>query len=330
MILITGTTGLVGSHLAMQLLEKETVVRSIYRDISKIELTKQVFELNNKSHLFDKIEWIEGDILDIPSLEIAFEGIQKVYHCAALISFDPKDEENLRKTNIEGTSNIVNFCIDKNIKKICFVSSIAALGDLPKNQTDNYINESMEWNPETEHSDYAITKHGAEMEVWRAQEEGLQIVIVNPGVVLGPNLWKTGSGEVFSKVKNGLPFYTNGITGLVSVFDLVSIMVQLMESKISGEKFIVVAENYSYKNLLFEIADAYQVRKPKFYASKTMTAIGYKLDWIISTVFQTKRKLSKDIAKSLHSKDFYDNSKIKKALNFEFESLSKTIEKFAK
>jgi dihydroflavonol-4-reductase len=322
MILITGITGLVGSHLAIKLLDDGQTIRAIYRNRESIEKTKQVFEYYKKSNLFDKINWLEADILDIPSLEKAFENIELVYHCAALISFDPKEEENLRKTNIEGTANMVNFCLAKNIKKLCFVSSISALGD-PINK--EIITEETDWNPEKQHSDYAISKHGAEMEVWRAQQEGLPIIIINPGVILAPFFWQTGSGEIVAKVKNGLKFYTNGSTGFVTVNDVVTIMIRLMQSKNEGENYILIAENCSYKSVIFNIAKALNVKKPSYKATKLMTSVACKFDWISSNIFFQKRKLSKLMAKSLHSKDKYSNEKIVSTLDYKFENIEDFI-----
>jgi dihydroflavonol-4-reductase len=325
MVLITGASGLVGSHLAIYLLENSENVRAIFRESISIEKTKSIFDLYKKSDLFSKIEWFQGDILDIPSLEHAFENVEYVYHCAAMISFDPKDEEKLRKTNIEGTANVVNFCLSKNVKKLCFVSSIAALGDLLSHET--IITEQTEWNPEKPHSDYAISKYGAEIEVFRAQQEGLNVVIVNPGVILGSGFFDSGSGEIFTKVKNGLKFYTNGSTGFVAVSDVVKIMFQLMKSEIQGERFVLVSENVTYKNLLETIATEFGIKKPSIQITKLMTTLAYKLDWILSNVFLQKRKLSKDMAKTLHSMDLYSNQKIKKTLNFDFEKVSISITK---
>lgn len=178
MVLVTGGTGLVGSHLLLHLIENGENVRAIYRTKNNIQKAKSVFELYKKEALFEKIEWLEADILDVPSLETAFINVDYVYHCAALISFDPKEEEALRKINIEGTANMVNFSIALGVKKFCFVSSIAALGDLAPHET--YITEETDWNPEKPHSDYAISKYGSEMEVWRAHQEGLDVIIVNP------------------------------------------------------------------------------------------------------------------------------------------------------
>jgi dihydroflavonol-4-reductase len=323
MVLITGATGLVGSHLAIHLLENDENVRAIYRNENSIVKTKSLFELYIKLHLFDKIEWIQADINDIPTLEIAFENIEFVYHCAALVSFDPKDEEKLRKINIEGTANIVNFCLAKNVKKLCYVSSIAAFGDLLDHE--KIINEATEWNPEKTHSDYAISKYGAEIEVFRAHQEGLNVVIVNPGVILGAGFFESGSGEIFTKVKNGLSFYTQGLTGFVAVDDVVKIMFLLMKSEINGERFALVSENCTYKYLLDTIADSLKVVQPNRKISKFVSNIAWRIDWILSNIFLQKRKLSRDLANSLHSNDNYSNEKIKQTLNFEFEKIAASI-----
>ena len=319
MVLITGATGLVGSHLALHLLENNERVRAIYRTEASIEKTKSLFKLYEKENLFEKIEWVHADITEIPSLEIAFKDVEYVYHCAALISFDPKDEKQLRKINIEGTANIVNFCLAYAIKKLCYVSSIAALGDLKEHET--IINEETDWNPEKPHSDYAISKYGAEIEVWRGYKEGLPIVIVNPGVILGPGFWKTGSGEIFTKVKNGLLFYTKGITGFVTVNDVVKIMAQLMKSNINGERYIVIAKNISFEKILATIAKALNVNSPSFYAKPWITEIVWRIDWLPSTFFNCKRRLSKDMAQSLHSENFVSNEKVKKDLEFTFQNV---------
>jgi dihydroflavonol-4-reductase len=323
MILVTGGTGLVGAHLLLNLAENEAVVHAIYREKSGIKKTKSLFQVYQKEALFSKIEWIQADIIDVPSLEIAFQHVEYVYHCAACISFDPNDEEKLRKTNIEGTANIVNFCLAYHVKKLCHVSSIAALGDVISNKIS--INEESEWNPEVVHSDYAISKYGAEMEIWRGQQEGLNAVIVNPGVIFGVGFWNQGSGLFFSGIKKGFPFYANGTTGYVGVTDVVKIMIQLMKSNIKGERFAIVTDNLTFKDIIFKIAKNLNVKKPTREAKPWMTSMAWRLDWVKSTFFRTKRKLSKYSANSLHSTEYISNDKIKNALNFEFQSIDSVI-----
>lgn len=316
MILVTGGTGLVGAHLLLHLIENGEKVRSTYRNLESIQKTKALFELYKKPNLFGTIEWIQADILDIPSLEIAFTDIQFVYHCAAFISFDPKEEDIVRKTNIEGTANVVNFCLVKNIKKLCFVSSIAALGDLLEHQTT--ITEDTEWNPEKPHSDYAISKYGAEMEIWRGQQEGLNVVIVNPGIILGPGFWDQGSGAIFKTVKKGLPFYTKGSTGFVAVSDLVVIMSALMKSKIQGERFTIIAQNSVFRDLTNTIADCLHVKRANWHANPTLINVFWRIDWLLSNVLWQKRKLSKATAKATYSVKLYSNTKIVNALKYNF------------
>ncbi len=325
MILVTGGTGLVGAHLLLHLTENEAAVRAIYRKPDSVEKTKSLFQRYQKQDLFPKIEWVQADIIDIPSLETAFQNIDYVYHCAALISYDPNDENALRKTNIEGTANIVNCCIEYKIKKLCHVSSIAALGDLTTLGNETEITEATEWNPEAPHSDYAISKYGAEMEVWRGQQEGLNVVIVNPGVIFGTGFWNQGSGEFFSRIKKGLPFYTNGSTAYVSVTDVVKIMMRLMQSDIAGERFTVISENISFKKVIFDIAENLNAKKPKTEAKLWLLNIAWRLDWLSSLIFRTKRKLSRYIANSLTSSEFISNQKIKETLNYEFQDIASVI-----
>ena len=327
MILVTGGTGLVGAHLLLHLVENEDSIRAIYRTNDGIEKTKSLFILYKNEHLFSKIDWVKADIIDVSSLAIAFKNVDYVYHCAGLISYNPNDEDLLRKVNIEGTANIVNFCVEFQIKKLCHVSSIATLGNLGPNE--NQVTEEAEWNPEFPHSDYAISKYGAEMEIWRGQQEGLDVVIVSPGVIFGAGFWNQGSGLFFSYIKNEFPFYTNGSTGYVGVTDVVKIMIRLMNSTIDSERFTVVAENLTFKKVIFLIAENLNAKKPKIEAKPWMTAIGWRLDLFISTIFRTKRKLSKYSANSLHSSDFISNEKIKNpevsGLNFEFQSIDSVI-----
>lgn len=323
MILVTGATGLVGSHLILTLLENHPAVRAICRtEISK-EKTKAVFQLYNKESLFKNIQWIQADITDVPSLDAAFESVEYVYHCAGLISFNPKDEEKLRKVNIEGTANIVNFCIDHQVKKLCFVSSIAALGDLKEHET--LITENTEWNPELPHSDYAISKYGAEMEVWRGQQEGLNVIIVNPGIILGPGFWTSGSGQLFSRVKNGMFFYTRGTTGYISVNDVVKCLIHCMESVVNGERYCLVAENYSFEYILNIVATALKAKPPKIFASREITALAWRFDYLLSAIFQRERSLTKLMVRSLHQKAIYSNEKIKSCHIKAFENIADYI-----
>lgn len=332
MILVTGGTGLVGAHLLLHLIESQSLgnekVRAIYRDSKSIIKTKSLFNLYQKTDLFDSIEWIQADIVNIPSLEHAFQGIDYVYHCAAIISFDPKEEDLVRKTNIEGTANIVNFCLDKGVKKLCYISSTAALGDLAAHES--IITEETEWNPEKPHSDYAISKYGAEMEIWRGQQEGLNVVVVNPGIIIGPGFPEQGSGQLFNKVKNGLSFYTLGVTGFVAVPDVIRIAVELTNSEICNQRYTLIAQNIVFRDLLNTMADALKVKKPTIHITPFLMQIGWRFDWVLATVLRRKRQLTKVTAKASYSTNIHSNEKIRAELKTDFIDVHQYIKEIAR
>lgn len=324
MILVTGSTGLVGSHLLYSLVSNNENVRAIYRTERKLEQVKSVFATytSNYAPLFEAIEWVQADILDIPALTEAFKDVTYVYHCAAFVSFEPDKYHLLRKTNIEGTANIVNFCISNNIKKLCHVSSIATLGKTTNNEP---ITEETVWNPEDDNNVYAITKYGAEMEVWRGTQEGLHAVIVNPGVILGAGIWHFGTGSLFKKAHKGFKYYTSGTIGLIAVNDVVSIMTRLMKNDITNERFVLVAENWTYKQFLQTLAQSVQTSPPKKLASALLLNIGWKLDWLKHKLTGKRRQLTKHLSGSLMSETNYSSDKLKTALNYNFKDMKETI-----
>lgn len=328
MILVTGGTGLVGSHLLYRLIADSKAVRAIYRTKAKQEIVKRVFSYYTQDYesLFNKIEWIEADLLDIPQLTEAFKNIEYVYHCAAMVSFAPNDYHKLRKTNIEGTTNIVNLCISHHVKKLCYVSSVATIGDSENNR---HVDEETNWNQEKDNSVYAITKYGAEIEIWRGTQEGLDAVIVNPGVIIGAGIWSHGSGELFNQVYEGLPFYTKGHIACVTVNDVVKSMVMLLESTIKNERYILVAEHIPYQTFLATIAKTLNVKPPHIEAKSWMLSIAWRLDWFKHKLTGKPRKLVKPMLKSTLNKTVYNNTKIKSQLNFQFTSISDYIENVA-
>lgn len=327
MILVTGGTGLVGSHLLYNLTSQNKKVRAIFRRSHKLENVKKVFSYytNQAETLFNLIDWVEGDITNIPSLETAFKGITQVYHCAAFVSFEPDKYYQLRKINIEGTANVVNQCIARNIKKLCYVSSVAATG---QNKNPNQlINEDTLWDNQIDHSVYAITKYGAEIEVWRGTQEGIDAVIVNPGVIIGPGFWKGGgSSSLINKIYKGLPYYTTGVTGFVGVWDVVQVMQDLMASSLKNERYILVSENMSFQDFINKTAKQLAINPPKKEAKSVLLEIGWRLDWLRHKCTGKRRRLSKQMAKSTRTKTLYDATKIKDAINFKFETLDKALE----
>ena len=324
MILVTGGTGLVGSHLLFHLSEKGAKIRAIFRKKSSLEGVKNVFKYyTDDSKYFDAIEWVKADITDVPSMIPAFKNIDIVYHCAAFISFNSKDYREMRKTNIYGSAIIANLAVDAKVKKLCYVSSIAAIGD-PIN--GDITDENCEWNKQADNSGYAITKYGGEIEIWRASQEGIPVVIVNPGVILGGGNWTSGSGKLFTQVHKGFRYYTEGITGFVSVKDVVKAMISLIDSDIQNERFILVSENLTFKEVLSKIADALGKKRPTKNIRPWQTSMVWRVAGILSFLTGKAPLLSKYAARSSHSISKYSSEKIQEQLQFKFENIHSVIE----
>lgn len=324
MILVTGGTGLVGSHLIYQLTLENNVIRATHRADSDIERVKLLFKFYSKdfNKLFKKIEWIEADLNNLSQLQDAFKDISFVYHCAAYISFDPSRYETLRRVNIRGTANIVNLCIKNKIKKLCHVSSVATLGYNIKE-----IDENNYWDGNKHKSAYAISKYGAEMEVWRGVQEGVKSVIINPGVIIGPGFSKSAFGTIIKMVTNKKRFHTCGKTGYVDVRDIANIMIRLMNSKIENERYILVNKNLSYKKVIDMVSSNLGMKNKSTFVSKSKLKIALVFDLVSSKFFNKERKLSKALCKTLTRNFNYSSKKIKKNLNFEFTSILETFEK---
>jgi len=323
MILVTGGTGLVGSHLLFELTKEDQNIRALYRRTETIEKVKKVFSYysDKTDTQFKKIEWVQGDLNDVPKLEKAFKDITHVYHCAALISFAPNDYDQLKKINTEGTANIVNLCISHSIQKLCYVSSVATMGFDPIK-----ITEETTWKPEEKQNVYALTKHAAEMEVWRGIQEGVSSVIVNPGVVLGPGFFSSGSGLLFKIIYKGLNYKTEGITGYVDVNDVVKSMLLLMNGKHANERYILIGGTLSFAEFSTQISNELGVKAPQKIAKRWVLSIAWRLDWLNYKIIGKKRKLTKNMCRTLNTKNYYSSSKfLKQEKGFKFTPISKTI-----
>ena len=317
MILVTGATGFLGAELVAQLLETESVVRCIKRENAKVPQKLIPYQ--------DKIEWVIADILDFSDLNDAFGGVTEVYHCAALISFEATLKKKMLAVNAEGTANVVNLCLAHSVKKLVHVSSIAALGSGKNNEL---IDEKLFWEGFEAHDAYAVSKYRAEMEVWRGINEGLNAVIVNPSVIIGEDAGIKGSGAIFKTVKDGLKYYTLGGTGFVDVKDVAKIMILLMNSDVSAERFIINNQNYTYKNLFADIAKAFGLPEPQKEAKPWMLSLAWKANAIKNLLTGSKGGLTKATAKSASNFNHFNNSKIKKQLiGFEFKPIGESITK---
>lgn len=318
MILVTGGSGLVGTHLLYALASGGKEVRALKRQGSNTDLVKRIFTWyspNMGEQYFQKIQWVIGDLNDPFSLESALKDVSRVYHCGAIVSFLPQDREMMMKVNVEGTCNLVNACMNAGIDKLCHCSSVASIGKPDKGL---WIDESLVWKTSAQNSWYAISKYGAEREVWRASEEGLPVVIVNPTVVIGPGDPGRSSAQLYQSVKNGMKFYTTGITGFVDARDVARAMMELMDSDITGQRFILNSENLLYKDLFTYFAEYSGVAPPRYKAGKVLSEIAWRLEMVRSMVTGQKPLLSRETARNANNKRYFLNTKIKEAIGFKF------------
>lgn len=322
MVLVTGGTGLLGTHLLYELLKAGKEVRALKRaksDVLQVAKTFSYYTPDAKQ-LEEKIQWVEGDIDDIYSLLHAMDGVDEVYHCAAIVSFDPKEEQNILHVNIDGTTNMVNAALEKGVKKFCHVSSIAAIG-----KADGSITEETYWKSSPDNSIYSVSKYGAEREVWRAAEEGLNVVIVNPSVIIGPADWQSSSTNMISKVYKGLKFYTGGVTGFVDVRDVAAVMVKLMESKISHQRFIISSENIPFKQFFECAAACFNKPKPFIKAGAILGGIAWRLEKMRSSIGGYPPLITRETARAAHQLKRYSNNKLRTALNYSFIPVEESI-----
>lgn len=319
-ILITGATGLVGSAVARRCLRENHQVSALFRSGSDRSLLTDVE---------GGMEWVEGDILDISSLEKALESVDFVIHTAAVVSFVPRDRDMMYKVNREGTANVVNACLKAGIKKLCHVSSIAAIGRPDPRKVvpgqNTVLDESQRWEESPENSEYAKSKYLAELEVWRGIAEGLNAVIVNPTLVLGEGDWTKSSTQIFRYVYQQKPFYTTGMANYVDVVDVAEIVYQLLLSDISAERFLLNAGSISYKDLFNAIADKMKKRRPSFRVGSGLAAVIWRIEAVRTWLMGTKPLITKETAQSGARRISYDNSKIKNALRFNFQPLDGTL-----
>lgn len=332
MNLVTGASGLVGSHLIYHLLREQQPVRAIIRSEQSKKKIRKVFSYYDQKEaqqFLDKIEFVYGDITNIASLEDAFHNVDYVYHCAAIVSYKRSDAKRMILDNVDGTENMVNLSLKKNIKKFCHVSSIAAIGHTEINRV---MNEKDRWVKEKSTSNYSYSKHYSEMEVWRAKEEGLNMVIVNPCMIVGAGDWGRSSTTFFPTVWKGLKFYPTGGTSFVDIRDLVSIMIKLMMSDITGERFIIASENLTFKAFLSTIAEFMNKSKPKIALTPLMGEIAYLGAKIKNLFSNYKVPITRESIQRGKITNFYDNSKVKSYLNFEFipvkDSIKHTVQLF--
>lgn len=313
MILVTGGTGFLGSNLLRALVQAGKPVRALYRK----QIPAQVADIQQQ------VEWVQGDVLDTGALEDAMQGVEQVYHCAAVVSFQPAQRDYMLKINIEGTANVVNLALDAGVQKLVHVSSVAALG---RARQQAQITEAAAWEESKNNSNYAISKHLSEMEIWRGIAEGLDAVIVNPSIILGSGYWHDGSGMLLKNAWKEFPYYTEGINGFVDVQDVVEIMMRLMDSNITAERYVVSAENWPYRQLFTHMAQALGKKPPHIATKPWMAGLVWRLEKIKGMLTGKKPLLTRETARTAQLKVYYNSDKLLQALPaFRYKPLEQTI-----
>ncbi len=315
MIVVTGASGLVGSHVVKEL--------SLQHNSSNI--LALYHSTVPPQELLSLANWQQADILDIHILEEVFSKAKQVYHCAAIVSFNPKEKKLMHQLNIDGTKNVVNACIKCGVEKLVHVSSVAALGRI---RPGEIISENMNWTEDTSNSEYGKTKYLSEMEVWRGIGEGLKAVIVNPSIILGSGNWDTGSTAIFKNVYNEFPWYTNGSSGFIDVKDLAKAMIALMDSDIHAERYILSAWNVTYRKVFDEVAKNFKKKKPTKEVTKFIAAFVWRLEYLKSIFTNKNPLITKETAATALAKVNYDNSKLLNALpNFKYSEFEQSVER---
>lgn len=317
MILVTGGTGFLGSYIIKLLVEKGYRVRAIRRS-SKLPTWMD-------ESVFKNVEWVEGDVLDVVALEEAMEGVEAVIHSAAVVSFLKKERKTMYQVNIDGTTNVLNVMLEKNINRLVYISSVAALG---RTAGGGHVNEERKWEDSKINTHYSITKHKAEMEVWRGISEGLNAVILNPSTILGFGDWTTGSCAIFKNIQKGISWFTPGINGFVDVEDVAKATMQILESEITEQRFIVNGHTWPFKKLQETIAENFGKKKPTRAANPFLLGIAWRIEKIKSLLTGHKPLLTKESAKVACSQTWFENEKLLNALpGFTYRPLEETIKK---
>ena len=317
MILVTGASGFVGKHLVRALSARGADVRAVYHNSPP----------GAADVALPGVTWQKADLLDVYDVQECMEGIDEVYHCAAIVSFAPELHAAMLHFNPEATANLVNEALARGIRKMVYLSSVAALGR-PEEQAQQ-ITEEAQWEESRYNSAYGISKYLAEREVWRGIGEGLNAVIINPGIILGEGDWNKGSAGLFRIAWNEFPFYTNGTTSWVDVADVVAIMQLLMTADTEAERYIVSAGNYSYKDIFDKMATALGRKKPRIAAGKFLTGVVWRMIWLKSLVGKG-RTITRETANNATARSLYDNSKfLRQFPEFAYQPVEHTVSRIA-
>ena len=311
MILLTGATGLVGGEIANQLAGKGLPFKALRRSSGKVNPILKTSPL-----------WVDGDIMDPMSLKEALKDVDTVIHSAALISFYRREYKTMHQVNVNGTANLINEAIAANVKKFIHISSVAALG---RSQQEKHIDETARWVNSPDNSAYGESKHLAELEVWRGQEEGLAVGIINPSVVLGPGNWHQSSTKLFRYAWKEGKFYPPGTFNYVDLRDVSHAVLQVMATDIQGDRFIVSNDTIYYKDFFEKVAEHFDKKAPQRKLTRFIAQMAVIAEGIKSTITGSPPLITRESINLSGMKYRFDNAKIKRVLGFEFTPLSDTI-----
>jgi dihydroflavonol-4-reductase len=317
-VLVTGATGFVGSYLLRYLVEQGySNIRAGRRPDSPMDLVATVK---------DKVEWVELDILDMAQMEDAMQGVELIFHCAAVVSFDSRDSALLYKVNKKGTENLVNMALESGVEKLLHISSVATLGRDPKGKL---IHERTKWERADMQTDYAKSKYLAEMEAWRGWAEGLEVVVVNPSTILGSGRWDTGTSIFFRLAWNEFSWFAGGSAGFVDVRDVARLSIRAMEEGTSGERFVLCAENWSYKKLMDHIASALGRSKATRQMQDWMKGLVWRWEWFVAWLHGSRPAITRELTQKVTMEYAYDNAKSVEFFNYTYLPVKDTIQSVA-
>ena len=325
MNLVTGATGLLGTHLMMELLSRGERVRALVRPSANRQPVEDVFRFCNNTRFTD-IEWVEGDVLDMDSLEEAMEGCSHVFHCAAIVSYHPAERAEMYRVNTEGTANLINMALHLGNIKVGFVSSIAAIGKAKNNEK---VDEESEWVENDMNTHYAITKQLSEMEFWRGLHEGIEGVAFNCGFIIGPGSFERSSPSLFRKLNEGMRFYPPGGTGFIAVSDAAKCIVELTLGATTHERFILVTENITMKDVFQQVAASLGKRVPSIEAKPWILQLARIAEWLKEKATGRKALVTRETVKNASLCFYYDSKKLQQAFPFEATPIKQAIQQTA-
>lgn len=328
MNVITGGTGSVGMHLVATWLAAGEPVRVFARPQAERSRLRNFLAhaLAHDPGAFDRLEWAEGDLMDGIALEEAFAGAKRVVHAAAVVSFHRRDAVHMMRANRDGTANVVNAMLATGVGELVYISSVAALGRKPG---EPVVHEETVFEDGPAVSAYARSKYRAELEVWRGQEEGLRVLVLNPVIVIGPGDYARSSAALLSQVANGLRFFPTGSNGFVAAQDVADAAWQLLQSGAWGHRFVVCGFHATYREVLDALADALETQRPRFAVRPWMAGIAWRVARLVEFVTGHPAFATRDALATSARNHRYSSEKLTNRIGLAFTPLQPAAKRAA-